>query len=139
MAQYMNRTPGLPGASNYENPTVGPYQFYEARYVTAGPQEWIFAPDAGAMYVTVFFPQGGAAFIEGTDESPADINASYTTAGLPQNLPSSNPMTVTPLLHYSHNYPLTDIVTDVTRIKVEGCTAVRINVVGGSADVTVRV
>ncbi len=131
MAQYMNRTPGQPGQSNYDSP-VGPYQFYEQRYVTVGPQEWIFAPDSGAMYVTIFFPTGGAAFIESTDEGPTDINS----LGLPANAPSS--LTGLPI-HYGHNYPQTATVSDVVRVKIEGATAIRVNLVGGSCDITVRV
>lgn len=127
----MNRTPGQPGQSNYDSP-VGPYQFYEQRYVTVGPQEWIFAPDSGAMYVTLFFPTEGAAFIESTDEGPTDINAPKLPA-------TASPAQTGVPLSYSHNYPQTDTVVDHVRIKVEGVTAIRVNLVGGSCDITVRV
>lgn len=135
MAQYLTRTPSPAGASTYDTPPGRPVQFLEARYTSTGPQEWIFAPDAGAIYVTLFFPLGGgAAFIEGTDEGPSDVNAG---ASAPENINPANPVSRT-LAHFQHFYPLTDTVTDITRIKVEGCSAVRVNVIGGTVDVTVR-
>lgn len=130
MAAYMNRNPSQPGASTWNTPANRPVQFYEARYSTAGPQEWIFAPDAGPWYVTLFFLAGaGAAFLEGTDEGMTDIIGSPMSPPTPYNAA---------LLAVQHFYPITDTVTDITRVKIEGATAVRVNVVGGVVDVTAR-
>ena len=131
MAAYMNRNPSQPGASTWNTPAARPVQFFEARYATAGPQEWIYAPDAGPWYVTLYFmgQGGGAAFLEGTDEGITDITGTPMSPPTPWNAQ---------LLAAQHNYPLTDTVTDVTRVKVEGATAVRVNVVGGTVDVTAR-
>ena len=124
---YMTRNPSQPGVSNYETSPGQAIQFFEERYTTPGPQPWIYAPDAGRWAVTVFFNMGaGAAFIEGTDESPNDIQGVIP--------PGSDPVRISS----SHYYPLTETVTDATRIIVEGCTAVRINVLGGTVDVTAR-
>ena len=125
----MTRTPQQPGASNYENQGGGksPVQFYEKRYYTSGPQEWIYAPDAGRMAVTLYFLQGAAsAYLEGTDESPNDILSFDAGNNMPAPFASE------------HRYALTDTVTDTTRVIVEACTAVRVNVIGGTVDVTVR-
>lgn len=129
MPQYMNRTPNPPGANIWNTPSGKPMQFYEARYTGAGGQEWIFAPDAGPWYVSLYFnyPGGGAAFIEGSDEHPDDILGRTNNAG-----------SVPAVCGVNHTYPLTDTVTDTTRIKVEGCTAIRVNVLGGTVDVCTR-
>ena len=130
MAQYMNRTPNPPGASIWNTTRGKPMQFYEARYATPGPQEWIFAPDAGPWYVTLFFnvSGGGAAFLEGCDEWPEDMLDQFDklSGGFPA------------VCAAHHNYPLTDTAIDTIRVKVEGSTGVRVNVVGGTVDVTVR-
>lgn len=127
MAQYMNRTPNPPGASNFDTPAGRPVQFYEQRYETIGPQEWIYAPDAGPMYVTIFPVGSSSAFLEGTDEPPADAGGTATIVANRS------------LYGSTHYYPITDTVTDITRTEVRGCTAVRVNVLGGAVDVTVRV
>jgi hypothetical protein len=131
MAAYMNRNPSQPGASTWNTPSGRPVQFYEARYATPGPQEWIYAPDAGPWYVTLYFlvSGGGAAFLEGTDEGISDIT------GTPLSPPTPE---LAPVLAVTHTYNLTDTVIDTVRIKVEGATAVRVNVVGGTVDVTAR-
>ena len=130
MAQYMNRTPNPPGANIWNTPSGRPMQFYEARYNTVGPQEWIMAPDAGPWYVTLYFnaPGGGAAFIEGSDECPEDILGQFDklSGGVPA------------VCNVNHTYPLTDTVIDIVRVKVEGATAIRVNVLGGTVDVTAR-
>lgn len=122
----MTRTPHQPGASNYDASGSSPVQFYEQRYTAIGGNEWIFAPDAESMFVTLFFPSGGSAFIEGTDEPPGDIMHTVSTTG-------------NPVFNAQHYYPVTDTVTDTTRVEVRGCTAIRVNLLGGSCDVTVRV
>jgi hypothetical protein len=124
----MTRNPSQPGVSNFDS-NSGYYQFYEQRYTTVGPQEWIFAPDAGPWYVAIYFMGGaGSAYIEASDESPNDLNGIETnsvTAALP-------------VFKTSHGYPLTETVSDFIRVKVEGATAVRVNVLGGTVDVTAR-
>jgi hypothetical protein len=126
----MTRNPSQPGVSNWEARDGSYVQFYEQRYSTPGPQEWIFAPDAGPMYVTLYFVNGaGSAFLEGSDEAPNDISM----------IPPNSVVAALPYYNNDHKYPLTDTVVDTTRVKVEGCTAVRVNVLGGSVDVTVRV
>ncbi len=127
MAKYMTRNPVGNMASSTEV-VVGPQQFLEVRYQTTGPQEWIFAPDAGEWAVTLFFlvSGGGTAFLEGSDESPFDL------APTGQIIPGST------TLAYDHVYALTDTVSDTTRTLVKGCTAVRVNVTGGTVDVTAR-
>jgi hypothetical protein len=123
----MTRNPYEPGAGNYENPSPGPFQFYEQRYTFAGPQEWIFSPDGARMAITVFFPLGGGScFIEGSDESPFDINKTLPSRIIPGDKGNI------------HIYPITDTIQDTTRVVVEACTAVRVNVLGGTVDVTVH-
>ena len=125
---YMTRNATQPGASNFSTPS-GPNQFYEQRYTTAGPQEWIYAPDVGPWYVTIYFPNGpGAAFIEGSDEPPSDVG----------NTQTNSYVTSLPVYSAQHVYPITDHVVDITRVKIEGATAIRVNVLGGTVDVTVR-
>ena len=112
--------------SNIAQPTLQPWRFYEKEYTTAGPQEWITLPDCGPVKVVLSFPSGpGSAFIEGT-ASPYD-------AVLP------NDGAVNPIGAYSPIvYPLTDTVTDITPLLVQGETAIRINNVGGICAVSVR-
>jgi hypothetical protein len=125
---YMTRNASQPGVGSYTNP-LGPNQFYEQRYTTVGPQEWIYAPDAGPWYVTLYFTAGpGSAFIEGTDEGPSDITGTA---------PNSS-VAALPVWKVDHRYNWTDTVTDTTRVEIRGSTAVRVNVVGGTVDVTAR-
>jgi hypothetical protein len=126
----MTRTPQQPGASNYEAQGGGksPVQYYEMRYTTTGPQEWIIAPDNGRWAVALyFFGGGGSAWLEGSDEGQADLLGVYPGGG-------SGP----PVFQAGHTYPITDPVTDTTRVIVEACAAVRVNVIGGTVDVTAR-
>lgn len=124
----MNRNPIGNQSSNFENPNGGPVQFLEARYTGVGPQEWIYAPDSGEWAVTMFFLEvgGGSAFLEGTDEPPCDVGGTCPASPRPD------------VLNEQHFYPITETVTDTTRVIVKCCTAVRVNVLGGTVDVTAR-
>jgi hypothetical protein len=105
------------GSSNYSRPDAGPWRYYEMSYKTVGPQEWIFLPDVGKSKVVLMFPFPGAAFIEGSCSPVEDIL---------QNI--ADPTEV-----FSPGiYPLTDTVQDTTQLLVEGETAIRVNVVGGT-------
>jgi hypothetical protein len=132
MSQFMNRTPNPPGASVWDTPDSNPVQFFEDRYNSPGPQEWIFAPDSGPWYVTLYFvvSGGGAAYLEGSDEAPSDI--------LSSNISPPASVKLAALYGNEHRYPLTETVIDTVRVKVEGATAVRVNVVGGTVDLTAR-
>lgn len=119
----MTRNDGAP--SNIGQPGLTTYRYYEKTYTGVGPQEWIILPDAvGKSKVVISFPAGsGGAFLEGTS-SPGDVIAGYG---------------VNPIGAYSPIvYPLTDSVTDITPVLVQGETAVRINIAGGPAAISVR-
>jgi hypothetical protein len=110
----MSRSEGA--TSNYGR-SSGAFRIYEKQYSTLGPQEWITFPDAGQSKVVISFQSPGAAFLEGSCSCPTATNA-----GL-----------LTPVV-----YPLTDTVTDVTQVTIEGDAAIRLNVLGGSAVISVR-
>ena len=134
----MTRTPMQPGGSNWENQNYAPVKYYEARYnstsQTPGPQEWIYGPgDSQPWAITIYFLAGaGSAFIEGTDEAPGDTQGLY-----PWSVPPTPPNPLVPGPNNIHTYALTDTVSDTTRVIVRSCTAVRVNVTGGTVDVTV--
>jgi hypothetical protein len=100
-------------------PGVGPVQWYETQYKLPGPQEWIFLPDAFQVKVVLSFPAGGAAFIEGTSSPPEIL---LGESGATDQTGGASPIV----------YPLTDTVTDVTPLLVNGETAIRVNVLGGT-------
>ena len=134
----LTRTPQNPGGSNYENQGYTPVKYYEARYTATGPNEWIYGPgDGEPWFVTVYFlaSGGGSAFIEGSDEAPSDIQKQNSLV-VPNPPPPGLPATLIPGTGNIHTYALTDTVTDTTRVMVQGSTAVRINLIGGVADVT---
>ena len=128
MAQFLSRNPIGNQQGGFSNPNGGPSRYLELQYGAngvVGPQEWIYAPDAGRWAVTIFFLNGpGSAFIEGTDMSPFDL----------QGIDPENPLA--PQGGSYMIYPLTDIVSDTTRVIVQCCSAVRINVLGGTVNVT---
>lgn len=118
-------TGGGRSVSNYERPnSTGPFVFYEQTYTDVGPREWIYLPDCMPVKVVVSGTGAWSAFIEGTASPPNDIEGILVpgTVGVPI------PIT----------YPLTDTVTDVTPILVQGETAIRINSLGGTVSVSVR-
>lgn len=127
MSIKMSRNNGYgQSVSNYENPSSsGPFVYYEQTYTSAGPQEWIFLPDAvSPCKVCISFQAPGAAFLEGTASPPNDVNgiAVPGTQGLAVPVP----------------YTIVDVVTDTTAQLVQGDTAIRLNIVGGTS-VTISV
>ena len=110
----MSRSEGA--GSNYGK-QAGVFRIYEKQYLTVGPQEWITLPDAGQSKVVVSFLTAGSAFIEGSC-SPPDA----TNAGL-----------ITPV-----TYAITDTVSDTTAVTLNGESMIRLNVLGGTAVISVR-
>jgi hypothetical protein len=114
--------------SNVNNPpsSTGTYsvQFYEQIYNTTGPQEWITLPDSGQSKIVVSFPKGsGSAFLEGTS-SPAPLL---------QGIGKSPLGAYSPVI-----YQLTDDVTEITPVLVNGETAIRVNCLSGPVAISVR-
>jgi hypothetical protein len=109
---------------------VPSYQFYEQVYSTVGPQEWITLPDSGQSKVYISFPTGsGSAFLQGTC-SPPDMCYNPSQGSLS---PLNYRGPYSPVL-----LDLTDGVTDITAITIEGESAIRLNVLGGTAAISVR-
>jgi len=104
------------------------YEFYEQVYSTPGPQEWITLPDSGQSKVVISFPTGsGTAFLEGTCSPPDMLGASGQEIGV------SPAGVFSPIV-----YPVQDMVQNITSVLVEGETAIRMNVVGGTVAISVR-
>ena len=119
-----NALPSAPG-NEYYTPS---YQFYEMVYNTLGPQEWITLPDAGQSKVVVSFPNGtGSAVLEGTCSPPEMVSPQ---GGLS---PLNTRGAFSPFA-----YPITDSITEPTGILVQGDTAIRLNVIGAPAAISVR-
>ena len=114
---------GGQSVSNYERPVPasGPFAFYEAVYSTPGPQEWVFLPGFAKAKVCISFPAQGSAFLEGTVSPPNDAERRADA------VLASAAAVFSPAV-----YPLTDHVVDTTVLTIEGDTAVRVNVLGGS-------
>ena len=141
MSINMSSSTQPPGCSNYEHPvTAGPcsYQFYEAIYTVPGPQEWISMPQLGPgmvdCSVTVSFPSGlGQCTLEGTTSPACIVNGTQVPKGYAgpavYNLPG-HPLDANGQQTY---------ITDITNFLIQGPTAIRINLVGGSCMISVRV
>ena len=132
-----------PGVSNYERPVAlgnpASYKFYETIYTLAGPQEWIKMPGIGlwggpAASVTVSFPLGvGSCILEGTDSPNCVIDGTVTPKGY------AGPVTYLVPGHPFDNNGAPSPITDITHFLIQGPTAIRINLAGGSAMISVRV
>lgn len=116
------------GMDNYIHPvSAGPasYNFYETVYQKTGKQEWIIMPGLGcggiSASVTLSFPLGGSAFIEATTSPASVVSGTFS--------PSYSPVV----------YPICDAVQDTTNLTIQGPTAIRVNVVGGTPMISVRV
>jgi hypothetical protein len=109
---------------------VPSYKYYEQVYFTIGPQEWITLPDAGQSKVVVTFPTGtGSAMLEGT-ASPPDMCYNPSQGSLsPLNYRGPfSPAT----------YPIVDTITEPTGVIIQGDTAIRLNIIGAPAAISVR-
>ena len=131
-----------PGLSNYERPVAaGPasYQFYETIYTNVGPQEWIIMPSIGnggiAGSVTISFPNGqGACFIEGTTSPAHIVDGTQVPKGYAGPVPylvAGHPI--------DPNTGTVSEVTEITNFTIQGPTAIRVNLTGGTAMISVRV
>jgi hypothetical protein len=142
MAISMQSGTQPPGLSNYERPVAaggGSYQFYETIYTISGPQEWIIMPQLGPgtvdASVTVSFPTGaGAVSLEGTTSPACIIDGKFTPKGY------AGPVTYMLAGHpIDPNTGFQMNLTDTTNFLIQGPTAIRINLLGGSCMISVRV
>ena len=124
---FMTRNPAAGSNLNSPQSSTGTWyaQFYEQIYTTVGPQEWIFLPDAGQSKVVISFPKGnGTAFLEGSCSPPTILQG----IGLKSPLGNYSPVI----------YQLTDSVTEVTPLVINGETAIRVNCLSGTVGISVR-
>ena len=140
-------TPGAqpPGCSNYEKPPLpnsnpSTYQFYETIYTIAGPQEWIIMPGIGqfggpSASVTVSFPgTPGSCILEGTDSPSHIVDGTQVPKGYQGPVPY-----LVPGYPIDPSSGLPNPIIDITHFLIQGPTAIRINLIGGSAMISVRV
>jgi hypothetical protein len=131
-----------PGLSNYERPvSAGPasYQFYETIYTNIGPNEWIIMTSIGyggiCASVTVSFPNGtGTCFLEGTTSPAHVVDGTQVPKGC-----------AGPVCYPVQGHPIDPNdgsileITQITNFTIQGPTAIRINLTGGTAMISVRV
>ena len=132
MSAVVSMTRNQQAGSNCRPNILGAYQEYEQIYTTLGPQEWIALPDAGQSKVSVSFPTGtGSAVLEGTC-SPADML--YPASQNEQAVSPANKFGAFSPIAYS----ISDSITEITAIVIQGDSAIRLNVIGAPAVISVR-
>ena len=114
--------------SNLLSPGIQPWRYFERAYPALGPAEWISLPDAAfPVSVVVSFPgiSGGAANLEATSSTMDTI----------VNMGSVNPLAPFSPIVYQIS---TDTIIATTTFLVQGHTAIRLNIVGGTVAISVR-